>query len=169
MADRRSTRHSHGGAVQSSMLMRLMTLSCLLILLGGCAHRGPEAELLNLSLGETNEVATVVNFDVRLHNPNAEPLALQEFRYDVYLGSRLVYRGRRSAEASLHTEADGMLRLPAVIPRADWSPDDPEPVTMRVDGRLWYLPPGRIPQTLFDAGIFRPASRYRLSGEWPGE
>jgi hypothetical protein len=147
--------------------MRLFHFFVPAILVGGCSGvSAPEVDIAGASLGERSDEAFVIDFAVSLANPNDEPLGLIEMRYAVTAADgAAVYEGRRSAEATLAANGQKTIRVPAVIPLATLGGGVmPSTLTYSIRGELWYLAPGALEETLFDAGVQRPSVTFGGEG-----
>jgi len=72
-----------------------------------------------------------------------------------------VFRGRRSAEATLSRQNVQQIELPVPIRWADLPEGE---VEYRFSGSLGYTLPGIFVEALFDAGLYRPAVDFELEG-----
>jgi len=111
-----------------------------------------------------------VCFDIALdlENPNTEELELLEFRYGVSVAGGEVYRGKRSAEATLAPQRVFRLWIPAVV-RYDRVTFDasthPRTLSWSVGGSLSYITHGEIAEILLDTGVRKPRQSFGGTGE----
>ena len=135
----------------------------------GCsAYRAPSVSVVESAVTDRTDEAIQLQFDLRLENPNDEPIELEEFRYAVNIDGRPVYEGRRAAQATLSRNGSATLQVPAVIryDHVDWAPDSPPAnAAYRLSGRLLYVTPGELAQTLLDLGVRRPKVGFNARGE----
>jgi hypothetical protein len=128
--------------------------------------KSPGVDVTGVQLGDVTDEGFVLHFDLRMENPNIEPLELDEVHYRVSIDGREVYRGRRSAEATLSAGGDKILRLPAVVTPVQGGDATPPvgEVEYAISGTLWYLTPGELAEILFDSGVRRPSVGFRQAG-----
>jgi hypothetical protein len=141
-----------------------------LLALCGCSGPAPTVQLIGGTAGETTAEATRLDFELRLANPDAEPLSLRTFEYELHVDGRRVYRGKHSAQATLSRGADRTMHIPAVIPhdQAGWAESGlPASIRYELHGALLYLSRDRIAEILFDARLRRPRVGFSGSGEIP--
>lgn len=91
-------------------------------------------------------------------NRNAKPLPLRGVTYDVWFGGRRLPRATRSAQVTLPAFGRQRLELPAPLP------DAPAAGSYRVRGKLQYVPPGAINESLADTGLVKPAEGFAGEG-----
>jgi hypothetical protein len=106
-----------------------------------------------------------MSFTLDAYNDNEIPLPLRDVTYSVTLDGREVFRGTRSAEATLRRKGVQQLRLPAVIAI---EPGDSPPTGMqefRLSGTLTYVTPGKIAELLFDTGVRVPSVGFATEGQ----
>ncbi len=142
-----------------------VTFLFVLALFGCSSVAPPQVDILGASVGEVTEEGFVVDFTVNLSNPNDKPLALSEMHYSVGAGGTRVYEGRRSAEATLAAGGQKVLHVPAVILFEQIGTDAvPPSLAYDLRGELWYLAPGALAETLFDAGVQKPSVGFGGEG-----
>jgi hypothetical protein len=139
----------------------------------GCGQRSPRVAVAAVTLGDSSDEAQVLQFQLDLENRGSEPLRLREFRYRLSLDGKLVFDGRRAAEATLGAGATRRVEVPAVVryDRVGWTARDrPAEVPYTVSGSLMYISPGELAEILFDTGVRKPTVGFggkgilRLSG-----
>ena len=149
--------------------MRLIIIGVVLLLGPGCSrYRDPLFRVSAVTVGEMTDEALQLHFDLRLTNPNNDPLQLVQFDYTVSVEGRRVFQGRRAAEATLNVLVTRTLTIPAVVPydRMGWVESGPPPTFgYRLSGTLLYLTPGELAETLLDTGLRRPKVRFAHAGE----
>ena len=129
----------------------------------GCTgFRAPIVEPLGAKVTGRSDEAVVLGFDFTVKNPNDESMPLPEAVYAVYLDGREVFRGLRSPEATLAPFGSATISLPATVP-SDQLPAGAT-TDYRLDGRLVYIAPGELADTLFDAGLRRPETGLNTTG-----
>jgi len=128
--------------------------------------KSPGVDVTGVHLGDVTDEGYVLHFDLRMDNPNIEPLELDEVHYSVSIDGREIYRGRRSAEATLSAGGGKTLRLPAVVTPVEGGESAPPAgdVEYAISGTLWYLTPGELAEILFDSGVRRPSVGFRQAG-----
>lgn len=142
----------------------VLALVTTLLLLGGCsAYRPPTLEIVGVSIKERTDEATRVDFQVNLTNPNLEPLELRDFTYTLSVDGRSVFRGRRSAQATLARQSTRRVVLPAVISTEAGVGPGPE-YAYQLNGSLLYVTPGELAEILLDTGLRKPRVHFSRSG-----
>jgi hypothetical protein len=163
-----SQRAIHAPIAPSDILppMRCELPFLLLLALTGCSGvSAPEVDIAGASLGEVTGEGFVIDFAMNLANPNNQPLQLSEMRYSVSAEGATVYEGRRSAEATLSAAGQKTILVPAVVLfERIGSQDVPAAMSYIIRGELWYLAPGALAETLFDAGVQQPSVTFGGEG-----
>jgi hypothetical protein len=130
----------------------------------GCsAYRPPTVRLAEVSMSERTTEGVTLQFAFDLHNPNHEALELIAFNYRGTVDGRTVYEGRWSAQATLTPDGGARLSIPVVVryDRAGWAASEvPASVQCKVSGRLMYITPSELAETLLDMGVRRPRTRF---------
>jgi hypothetical protein len=151
----------------------LVRLACLLavaaigLLGGGCQSYTPPT--LSVSRAEPLEhtpdgCSMVFTIDARNDNEDALPLRTVEYRLD--LNGSEVFHGTRSAEATLRRLGAQQLKLPAVVALTPQTqPLASGKAHYRLSGSMYYITPGRLAETLFDAGVHMPSVAFLFEGE----
>ena len=137
----------------------------------GCTIiRAPEVEVVGARWDEATDEAAVVRFDLEMFNPNDEALELRMMHYRFDADGRRIYDGRRAAQVTLAGGSRRTLSIPAVI-RYDRLEDADErsetaatELAYALNGRLVYLVPTPLAETLLEIGLRRPAARFSDTG-----
>lgn len=126
----------------------------LLAPIAGCvATAPPRLSIADVQVtGVTDQGSTMVVV-VRAENPNDQPLPLRNINYTVSLAGQQVFAATRAAEGVLPRFGTLDLALPVAVPARDRPSGDTD---LRLSLVLGYLAPGKIAETLYDAGISRP-------------
>lgn len=140
-------------------------LLCACLCLVGCAtYKDPQLSVAEARATERTPDGTAVLFTIDAKNDNDEPLPLREVQYRLELNGRAVFSGVRSAEATLRRRGVQQFTLPASVSSAgDAAPSGPSRYVL--SGVLYYITPGQLAETLFDAGVRTPSVSFRLDGE----
>lgn len=104
----------------------------------------------------------VIELQVTLTNPNAEPLPLREVEYKVELPgiAGAVFRGVRSAEGTLPAGGTHTLLLPASFATNSVVVGE----AYRISGSVGYLSPGQVAAVLYDYRVVRPSVSFTSAG-----
>lgn len=133
--------------------------------LAGCsAYEAPELRVVSVGVSERSAEAVVLRVVIDAENANDVALPLRDVEYEVEVGDGgegRVFRGVRSAEATLRRFGTQQIEVPAVVAAGSW-PGEGTPYVIR--GRLRYTTPGEIAQILFDAGVRRPEVSFEGRG-----
>ena len=139
---------------------RLACLVACLALLAGCVTR-PTAVVVAGEEATTTEEAVVLTYTIIARNTGETELPLRMVDYAFELDGNRVFRGRRSAEATLSRQDTQRIDIPVPV---RWG-DLPQGETRyRLTGRLGYTLPGVFVRFLFDAGLYRPTVDFELEG-----
>ena len=132
----------------------------------GCqSTKEPRLEHAAASVTERTAEGVAMSFTLDAYNDNEIALPLRDFTYTVSVGGREVFRGKRSAEATLRRKGVQQLRLPAVIAL---KPDEISPSGVqefRLKGSLTYVTPGKLAELLFDSGVRVPTTGFTTTGQ----
>lgn len=129
----------------------------------GCsAPKPPRITLAQASVTDRSPEALVIDFTLDAENTNDDPLPLATVDYTVRIDGRIVFRGTRSAQATLRRRGTQQIILPAAI-RAEHAHADP--ARYRLTGVLRYVTPGEIARLLFDSGLRRPSVTFEAEGD----
>ncbi|MEZ6235319.1 MAG: LEA type 2 family protein [Phycisphaerales bacterium] len=126
-----------------------------LALLSACSSVAPpRLSIADVQVREvTPEGSSMVVF-VRAENPNDKPIPLRSLDYSVSMGGQHVFAATREAEATLPRFGTLDLPLPVSVPATD-RPIGPSDFDLSLT--LRYRAPGKLNETLFDAGLLRPS------------
>jgi hypothetical protein len=131
----------------------------------GCAGKpAPKLTVTGAQLTERTEAGMVVTFTIHADNASDEPLPLRDVKYEVSLHGKPVFKGTRSAQATVRRYGTQDFTLPAAIPL---SPDQPPPtgtVPYTVKGSITYLVPGALAEALFDMEVLQPSTGFAGRG-----
>ncbi|MBL8765024.1 MAG: LEA type 2 family protein [Phycisphaerae bacterium] len=131
---------------------------------GGCSsYSDPSLSVAGASVRERTDEALVLSFDISGINPNEVALPLRAVRYDVSLDGKPVFRGVRSAEATLRRKGEQRFTLPAVVRAADLPAASD--ARFAITGSVEYLTPGELAEVLFDTGLRRPSASFSGAGQ----
>lgn len=136
------------------------------VLLGsGCSsYDPPRLRVQEVTLADRSDEAVLLDFVLEATNRNEVELPLQTVDYAVSLDGRVVFEGRRSAEATLRRLGTQRIVLPAAV-RLSPGAQATGLHRYRISGELTYVTPGEIAQALFDAGVRRPTIDFAQQGE----
>jgi len=144
---------------------RFAGIGCALALLalGGCfSAPTPALRVIESRLDGVTDDGFVVSLVVEGENRGPDELPLRAVEYSVSMDGREVFRGLRSAEATLPGSGTQTIRLPAAVSRDRWEGPPPAPGTpVAVAGRVTYVSPGIFSRILFDADVIRPSAEFR--------
>ena len=153
-------------------LLGLVLLALIPLSTGCSSYLPPTIELADISITDRSDEAWVVGVRVDMTNPNSEPLELLTFDYEFSLDGRVVFRGRRAAEATLSSRGTKTLALPSVLrfDRIDAA------AARELEGRSWsmrgsliYVTPGEIAELLLDTGVRKPTVNFAGRGTFPDD
>ncbi len=142
--------------------LRLVLLACVLgaIAAGGCVTR-PTASVEGVSIQDTTAEAAVLSFTIVANNTGETELPLRMVDYTLSIEGERVFRGRRSAEATLSRKDQQSVELPVPIA---WDDLPVREVRYRLRGRLGYTLPGIFWRAMFDSGLYRPDASFEYEG-----
>lgn len=147
----------------------LAVMACGGLTLAGCSgYRDPSIVLSDARVLESTDEALTLRFTMDLTNPNDDPLKLVQFEYDLMVDGVKVYSGMRAAEATLASNSERQMHIPAVVLLDDlgWTPTALPPAAgYSIRGSVEYVTPGEIAQILFDTGVRTPQANFRGAGE----
>lgn len=132
--------------------------------LGACATR-PTTRVEPLEEARVGDEAAVLAFVVVATNRGETELPLRMVDYTLEIDGRRVFRGRRSAEATLSRQNEQRVELPVPVRWADL-PQGEAPYRLR--GRLGYTLPGIFMRAVFEAGLYRPSVGFEIGGTLDG-
>lgn len=135
-----------------------MGLAC-----AGCSStRPPGLTIQSAELTEQTDAGMVVTFTVLADNPNPDALPLRDAQYTVSLAGKPVFSGVRSAQATVRRFGTQTFTLPAAIPA---TPAGRGVEPFEISGKLTYLVPGALAETLFDIHVLRPSTSFGGKGD----
>lgn len=140
--------------------LRLAALLACLTLLAGCATR-PTATVEPSEGAVTTDEAAVLTYTVVARNTGETELPLRMVDYTLEIDGRRVFKGRRSAEATLSRQNIQRIDLPVPVKWEDFPEGE---ARYRLHGRLGYTLPGIFVRAMFDAGLYRPSVDFELEG-----
>jgi hypothetical protein len=123
--------------------------------MSGCGSAAPpRLAIADVTVTEVTAEGSAMIVTVRAENPNDKPLPLRLIDYRVSLGGQDVFSATRVPEAVLPRYGVIDLPLPVSVPATERPAGE-------TDFHLWltlhYLAPGKIAETLYDAGLRRPS------------
>lgn len=128
--------------------------------LGGCVTR-PTASVEASQATEATDEAIVLTFTVVARNRGETELPLRMVDYKLVVDGKRVFRGRRSAEATLSRQDEQRIELPVPV---KWEDMPQGESSYRLSGEFAYTLPGIFWQAMFDAGLYRPGADFELEG-----
>lgn len=144
-----------------------LALAGLVLVSAGCSSAPPpQLRDATVRAAERTDAGQVLEFRILADNPGPEALPLREIDYTLSINGREVFKGRRSAEATLRRFGTQEIRIPAVIPAGSNGIPSGE-VDYTLVGSLTYISPGALAETLFDAEIRRPSVSFNARGTLP--
>tara|TARA_B100001964_G_C14101265_1_gene539436 strand:+ start:193 stop:630 length:438 start_codon:yes stop_codon:yes gene_type:complete len=129
----------------------------------GCGVRAPLTQFKGSSVTQVTPEAVSLNATFDISNTNDKPLKLKYYEYAVMSNGRTVYRGRASAEQTVPRWATVQNTIPIVI-RTEYLKAN-QPVTWNLSGRLSYIPPTALAETLLKTGFWEPKTSIRASDD----
>lgn len=144
------------------MMARLVLLLALwgALAMCGCVTR-PTARVEGVEVSRTTDEAAVLSFTVVAQNAGETELPLRMVDYTLTIDGERVFRGRRSAEATLSRKDQQTVELPTPVA---WDDLPVREVRYRLRGRMGYTLPGIFWQAMFDAGLYRPHASFDYEG-----
>lgn len=134
-------------------------------LLPACAATtAPRFEFAGATLAERTAEGVAVSITLDAYNDNDIALPLRDIDYTVEIDGRTVFRGTRSAEATLRRRGVQQIRLPAVIALAPGEQGPTGETDLRLVGRVTYVTPGKLAEVLFDSGVRVPTASVVAEG-----
>lgn len=134
--------------------------------LTGCdAYRAPALSVASAEAIERTPDGVSILFTLDAQNDNDTQLPLREVEYRVDLDGRQIFSGTRSAEATLRRHGIQQIKLPASAPITSDTADLQGPGRYTIAGTLYYITPGQLAETLFDAGVRKPSVSFSFSGD----
>jgi hypothetical protein len=111
---------------------------------------------------ERSDEGMAVVFTLDAANANQEAVPLREATYSLELEGKPVFRGVRSAEATLRSRGTQQFALPAAFPLSMLPASGA--VRYRLSGSIEYITPGAFAEVLFDTGVRRPDASFVEEG-----
>lgn len=136
-----------------------LMLCVLALILPACATRsGPTVEVVDAALTELTDAGMVIRFALDARNTSPDPLTLREIVYSLTLDGVVVFKGTRSAEATIRRFGTQTIDLPVAIPMPEGPPRGQVPYELI--GSISYIPPGAFAEVLYDANLVRPTITF---------
>lgn len=154
-------------ARMNARLFRMALALLFLPPLSGCLRQyaPPSFEIIGASVSEQTDDGFVVTFSLKGENANDVPLPLKQVNYNVDLGGRRVFSGRRVAGATLPRFSSQIIELPAAVSAETMSAAAlDEPLRFGLSGEMTYVTPGLLADILFDSGVRRPSTTFTRRG-----
>jgi hypothetical protein len=145
-------------------LLSVLLAAAITIFTVGCSGPAPKLSVLDAQVTEQTDAGMVVTFTMMADNPSGEALPLRDVEYEVSLHGKPVFKGTRSAQATVRRFGTQDFTLPCAIPL---SPDQPAPsgtVPYTIQGTITYLVPGALAEALFDMDVLRPTTSFEGRG-----
>jgi hypothetical protein len=149
------------------ILCACVVMTFLGALLGGCeSYSAPVLSVAKVEPVERTQDGCSMLFTLDARNDNDDALPLRTVVYRVDLNGQEVFHGERSAEATLRRLGIQQLRLPAAVQvTQQTSALIGGPAHYRLSGSMYYVTPGRLAETLFDAGVRTPSVDFAFEGD----
>lgn len=145
------------------LLAALLLFTCACALPACSGVSAPRLEHAEATVTERTAEGVALTFTLDAYNDNDIALPLREIDYALELNGQTVFRGTRSAEATLRRRGVQQVRLPAVLVPG---PDAPSgPAEFRLTGTITYVTPGRLAEVLFDSGVRVPSVSFESRGQ----
>jgi LEA14-like dessication related protein len=148
----------------SAALFMLITLAAL----PACSsYQDPGFRVIAVRETDRTPEAAVLTFTISANNRNDVALPMRTADYRLELEGTQVFRGTRSARATVRRFGSQTFELPAVIPADTFDLsrlDAGEDLPYRLTGAVEYQTPGELAEVLFDAGVRRPKAELNLRG-----
>ena len=144
--------------------LRFTVIMLTVALLSGCVTR-PTARVEMAEVAGTTDEAVVLACTIIASNAGETELPLRMVDYTLEIDGRRVFRGRRSAEATLSRQAEHRIELPVPVRWADMPEGE---VEFRLRGQLGYTLPGIFLEAMYDARLYRPTVGFEYEGTLDG-
>jgi hypothetical protein len=143
---------------------RCLPMIPLLLMLVGCSGQpAPRLSVIDASMTERSDSGMVVTFTVQADNATGHEVPLRDVEYEVLFHGRPVFRGTRSAQATVRRYGTQDFTLPIAIPAGgNESLTGAVPYTLK--GKVTYLVPGALAEALFDMDVVRPSTDFEGRG-----
>lgn len=146
--------------------MRVALVVVAVAVLSGCtSYRAPVFDVTAVRPAERTGEGVAMVFELDAKNENDVALPLRDVEYSVELDGKTVFKGTRSAEATLRRLGTQQIRLPAVVNLAGDHPPTTGRVPYKISGTVTYVTPGQIAEILFDTGVRVPSVNFSDSGQ----
>lgn len=133
---------------------------------GGCqSATPPRLEHASATVTDRTAEGVAMSFVLDAYNDNEIALPLRDIEYVVVLDGREVFRGTRSAEATLRRKGVQQLKLPAVIALEPGQTPPGGVQEFRLRGSMTYVTPGKLAELLFDTGVRVPTVGFSTQGQ----
>lgn len=132
-------------------------------LLTGCGVAPPRMRVATAELTSRSDDGFVITFTVEGENVSDDPLPLRTVNYSVRLGEKEIFRGARSAQATLPRKGTQTFRLPAAAPLSAWQ-GDVIGAEYTLQAEMTYVTPGALAEVLFDTGVRQPTVSFSGAG-----
>jgi hypothetical protein len=140
---------------------RLLLILGALLLTGCSSYTAPAMHISDARLTDRTDHGVALAFVMEATNANPEPLPLRRATYSLELDGKRVFRGVRSAEATLRQKGTQLFVLPAGVAATDLPTGV---VKYRLTGDVQYVTPGAFAEVLFDTGVRRPKAPFVQEG-----
>lgn len=131
---------------------------------GGCFYKTPTFTVVDVGMEAESEEAIVVSFTLEGVNDNAVALPLGRTRYALQVDGRQVFRGVRSAEATLPRRGHQRIDVPVVIPASVLDELGGDLLAYRLSGHVEYQLPGALGELIFETDLRRPKAPFAERG-----
>jgi hypothetical protein len=142
-------------------MIRGSILITIVIAFAGCGVRAPLTVYTGSSVTQSTAEAVALNVHFEISNTNDEPIKLKIYEYTVTADGNAVYKGRASAEQTVPRWATVESTIPIVIRREFVS--SLGEVDWKLSGRLSFIPPTAIAETLLKSGFWEPTTSVHAS------
>lgn len=139
--------------------------------LGGCSTaKPPRFETHLASVTATTNEGVAFEFLLDAYNDNDFGLPLRTLDYQLDIDGQTVFRGTRSAEATIRANGQHPVRVTASAPVGQ-SADTGERLDVSglrqyvLTGSVTYVTPGAFAELLFDQGVRVPSQSFRVEGQ----
>ena len=145
------------------LIARALVLACLCGVVG-CGATPPKLRVVDARMAERTDEGMLLLFTLEGENVNKTGIPLREVRYSLALDGEEVFRGTRTAEATLPREGVQRFKLPAPIPIGDT--ERAGVARYRLAGTVWYIEEGQtLAELMFDLRIRQPSVTFSDVGE----
>lgn len=153
-------------STRPSLLPALFAAILFPIFASGCATaKAPRFESHSASVTDSTSTGVAFEFLLIATNDNDFGLPLRTLSYSLDIDGQTVFRGTRSAEATIRANGDQTVRLAASAPVESESADVSGLRRYVLTGTVTYVTPGAFAELLFDQGFRIPSAPFRIEGE----